>query len=46
MKYQEYERPELEELDMIIEGSFLNDPTTNPGVDRDDEENKGEGDWG
>lgn len=28
-----YEKPELEELELILEGSFLNDST---GVDKDD----------
>lgn len=33
MKFEKYERPELEELDLELEGSFLKDST---GVDKDD----------
>ncbi len=29
MKYEKYEKPDLEEMDLILEGSFLNDITGN-----------------
>ena len=36
MKF-EYEKPNLEELELILEGSFLSDTTIgdNPGIDKD-----------
>lgn len=34
MKYEEYERPELVEIEIQIEGSFLNNTTS---VDKDDD---------
>lgn len=33
MKFEKYERPDLEELELELEGSFLDDTT---GVDKDD----------
>lgn len=47
---KKYERPDLEELELILEGSFLNNTTgdkpdpDHPGVDIEDGENNGE-DW-
>ena len=37
----EYERPELEEIELEIEGSFLQDTT---GIDKEPEESGGD-DW-
>lgn len=50
MKYEEYERPELEEIEIQIEGSFLNSSTSNsdfedkekPGFGIDDDEYDGD----
>lgn len=35
MKFEEYQKPDLEELEIILEGHFDNDTTDpdNPGVD-------------
>lgn len=43
MKF-EYEKPNLEELELILEGSFLDDTTIgdNPGIDKDDNDYGGE----
>ncbi len=38
---EEYERPDLEEIELVLEGSFLADTT---GVGKDDNETGGE-DW-
>lgn len=41
MKFEKYEKPDLEELELILEGSFLNETTgvpidpDNPGEDGD-----------
>ena len=42
MKFKEYERPELEEIELLLEGSFLE--ATSIGVDKDDNETEGD-DW-
>lgn len=41
MKFEKYEKPALEELDLLLEGSFLNDIT---GKDPDVPVVPGEGD--
>ncbi|MDE7386936.1 MAG: hypothetical protein K2N28_07330 [Muribaculaceae bacterium] len=43
MKF-EYEKPNLEELELILEGSFLDDTTIpkNPEIGKDDEDFNGE----
>ena len=42
MKF-EYEKPELEELELILEGSFLKNATIgeHPGIDKDDNDYDG-----
>lgn len=44
MKYDsidKYEKPDLEELELVLEGSFLDDEYSNPGVDKGDENEGG-----
>lgn len=37
-----YEKPDLEEMELALEGSFLTEATTLP---KDDNENTDEGEW-
>lgn len=37
-----YEKPDLEELELLLEGSFLDSST---GVEKDDDNEYGEDDW-
>lgn len=46
-----YEKPGLQEIELLLEGSFLDPSTTNPGdtgVDKDPDPDKGDdpGIWG
>lgn len=44
MKFEEYERPDLEELELLLEGPFLTADTDedNPGFDKDDNPDNGD----
>lgn len=43
MKF-EYEKPDLEELELILEGSFADD-TTGSGIDKDDKDPSSGDNW-
>lgn len=41
MKFEEYQKPDLEELELILEGSFQDDDSKKEGVDKDPNESDG-----